>query len=140
MNAAALRAWFEKLAPRERVLVAVAAALAVFAILFSLSFRPLLSARAAAAATVEQQRDLLGDLEQVARRGPQGAAAGLEVRNEAQAEETIVVRAVGCHDHLIRDGGEPLDDSLNQGASQKGLERLILSHTGGGAAGLDANS
>lgn len=78
MNPAAqLREWLDKLAPRERWLVLAAAAFAVFALVYVLALQPLYSARGRAAAKVEAQRSLLGDIEQVARRfGPQGAVSG----------------------------------------------------------------
>ena len=77
MYPAALRAWFEKLAPRERWLVLAAAAFAIFALVYGLGIQPLYAARGRAASEVEAQRRLLSDIEQVARRfGPQGAATG----------------------------------------------------------------
>ena len=77
MNSAAIREWFDKLAPRERWLVMAAAAFAVFALVFVLAIQPLFSARGRAAAEVAERRDLLSDLEQVARRfGPQAAPTG----------------------------------------------------------------
>ena len=75
MNSAALRDWFDKLAPRERWLVLLAAAFAILALVYSLGLQPLYAARGRAAAELEMRRSLLGDLEQVARRfGPQGPA------------------------------------------------------------------
>ena len=89
MNATALREWFEKLAPRERWLVVAAAAFAAFALVYTLGLNPLYSARGRAAAAVEQQRGLLGDLEQVARRfGPQSASGGPTLAN---GESLVVV-------------------------------------------------
>ena len=73
MNSAALREWFDKLAPRERWLVLLAAAFAIFALVYALGLQPLYATRGQAAAELEMRRSLLGDLEQVARRfGPQG--------------------------------------------------------------------
>jgi len=73
MNPAALREWFDKLAPRERWLVLAAAAFAVFSLVFVLGLQPLYSARNRAALDVEQQRSLLNDIEKVASQfGPQG--------------------------------------------------------------------
>ncbi|MEO7387059.1 MAG: type II secretion system protein M [Gammaproteobacteria bacterium] len=76
MNAAVqFREWLDKLAPRERLLVLAAAVFAGLALVYALGLQPLYAARGRAAAQVEEQRSLLGDLEQVARRfGPQGAA------------------------------------------------------------------
>jgi general secretion pathway protein M len=76
MNPAALREWFDQLAPRERWLVLGAAAFAAVALIYALGLQPLYSARHRAALAVEQQRNLLTDIEQVARRfGPQGGSS-----------------------------------------------------------------
>lgn len=76
VNPAALREWFDKLAPRERWLVLTAAGFAALALVYALGLQPLYSARTRAALAVEQQRSLLHDIEQVARRfGPQGSSS-----------------------------------------------------------------
>jgi general secretion pathway protein M len=75
MNPAALREWFDKLAQREQWLVLTAAGFAALALVYALGVQPLYSARHRAALEVEQQRNLLTDIEQVARRfGPQGSS------------------------------------------------------------------
>jgi general secretion pathway protein M len=75
MNLAALQDWFDKLSARERWLVMGAAGFAVFALVYALALQPLYSARSRAALAVEQQRSLLNDIEQVARRfGPQNSS------------------------------------------------------------------
>jgi len=75
MNFAAIQDWFDKLSARERWLVLGAAAFALFALIYALALQPLYSARSRAALSVEQQRSLLNDIEQVARRyGPQNSA------------------------------------------------------------------
>lgn len=77
MNAAAIREWFDKLAPRERWLVLAAAAFALFALIYALGLQPLYAARGRAAAELEVRRALLSDIEQVARRfGSQSNATG----------------------------------------------------------------
>ncbi len=77
MNPAAVREWFEKLAPRERWLVLAAAVFAIFAVVYALGIQPLYAARGRAAAELEVRRSLLNDIEQVARRfGPQDASTG----------------------------------------------------------------
>lgn len=87
---APVQAWFAGLAPRERLLVGAAAILAVFAILFSLTFRPLLAARAEAAVNVAEQQSLLADIEQVARRaGPQ--RGGSQAVPAAAGADSLVV-------------------------------------------------
>ncbi|MEO8443422.1 MAG: type II secretion system protein M [Gammaproteobacteria bacterium] len=76
MNSAALRDWFQKLAPRERWMVLAAAVFALIALVYALALQPLYAARSRAAADVEAKRSLLGEIEQVARRfGPQAGAA-----------------------------------------------------------------
>jgi hypothetical protein len=70
----------------------------------------------------------------------EGAAVRLEVRKEAEVEERIICRAVRGHDEFVRDGGEPVHDALDEGASEKGFEGLVLAHAGGPSASLDANS
>lgn len=87
MNGLAIRAWFGGLAPRERVLVAAAAVLAVFTVVYAGIVEPVYGARARAAESVARHRQLLADIEGVARRfGPRSArpvAAG--------GEESLVV-------------------------------------------------
>lgn len=72
MNTAALRAWFQGLAPRERLLILAAAALAAVAVAYAGVVEPVFGARARAAESVARNRQLLADIEGVARRlGPQ---------------------------------------------------------------------
>lgn len=74
MNAQLVRDWFQGLAPRERVLVAAAAALAIVAVVYAGVVEPVYGARARAAESVARHRQLLADIEGVARRfGPQSA-------------------------------------------------------------------
>ena len=73
----ALRAWFEQISPRERVMVVAAAALLIIAIVYLAGFRPLLVSAARNQALVSDQQELLGELSQLAaRRGPQRGAVG----------------------------------------------------------------
>lgn len=90
MNLAApVLEWLDKLAPRERLLVLVAAVFAGIALVYALGLQPLYAARGRAEAEVEAQRSLLSDIEQVARRfGPQGAAT---VPAAATGESLVVV-------------------------------------------------
>jgi general secretion pathway protein M len=77
MNLGPLQQWFDKLAPRERWMVMGGALFALVALIFAAGIRPVYQARDAAASRVAEQRSLLTDIEQVARRfGPQSAAAG----------------------------------------------------------------
>jgi general secretion pathway protein M len=74
MNLATIRAWFAALAPRERGLVLAAAALAAVAVVWAGLVQPVLAARSRAADEVEAGRQLLADIEGVARRyGPRTA-------------------------------------------------------------------
>jgi general secretion pathway protein M len=102
VNPAEIREWFERLAPRERWLVLAAAVFAILALVYALGLQPLYAARGRAAAEVEAQRSLLGDIEQVARRyGPQGAAAA-PIRTDGQANGESLVVVI---DRSTREGG-----------------------------------
>jgi general secretion pathway protein M len=85
MNIAVLQQWFDKLAPRERWMVMGGALFALVALIFALGIRPLYQARDGAAKRLGEQRQLLTDIEQVARRfGPQSAsAAAVPTGNES---------------------------------------------------------
>lgn len=84
MNLAVVQQWFDKLAPRERWMVMAGALLALVALIFAVGIRPVYRARAAAAEQLVEQRRLLADIEQVARRfGPQSAAAATPVSGES---------------------------------------------------------
>lgn len=86
---AQLREWFDKLAPRERMLVLAAAFFAGVALVYALGLQPLFAARGRAAAEVDERRSLLSDIEQVAQRfGPQGASA---VPAAATGESLVVL-------------------------------------------------
>lgn len=83
-----LRAWFDGLAPRERVLVAAAAVIVAFAVVVIGVVRPLAGARAAALAQIEDKQAVLADIERVAARfGPQAGAA----RQAQPSGESLVV-------------------------------------------------
>jgi general secretion pathway protein M len=76
MNIAVIQQWFDKLAPRERWMVMGGALFALVALVFVLGIRPVYQARDGAAKRLAEQRQLLTDIEQVARRfGPQSASA-----------------------------------------------------------------
>lgn len=71
-----MRAWFDSLAPRERLLVLTAAGLAVLAIIVTLGIRPLFSQTDRARQRVSDQRALLIELDRLAQRiGPQTGTA-----------------------------------------------------------------
>lgn len=94
MNAAALREWFDKLAPRERWLVLAAGVVMLLALVYALGLRPLYASRARAAADVEQKRQLLADMDQVASRyGPQGAGSGPSVQGNGDSLVVVIDRS-----------------------------------------------
>lgn len=77
MNLAMIQQWLDKLAPRERWMVMGGALFALVALIFALGILPVYRARDAAAERLAEQRQLLADIEQVARRfGPQSPATG----------------------------------------------------------------
>src|SRR5262249_10158285 len=69
----------------------------------------------------------------------QGAAARLEIGKERYLQEGVIFRTIGRHDQLIRNRSESFDHTLDQRASEKGLEGLVLSHAGGLSTGLNTN-
>jgi len=67
-----MREWFDQLAPRERLLVAVAAALLVVALIVLLGIRPIVNQSKRGHELVADKRELLAELRDVAARfGPQ---------------------------------------------------------------------
>jgi general secretion pathway protein M len=71
-----LREWFERLAPRERILVMVAGALLIIAVVVIGALRPLAVGRQRAAEQLADKRAVLADIERVATRfGPQSPGA-----------------------------------------------------------------
>ncbi len=85
MNLAPVQQWFDKLAPRERWMVMAGGLFALAALIFALGIWPIYQARDAAMERVAEQRRLLTDIEQVARRfGPQsGPSAQAPVSGES---------------------------------------------------------
>ena len=70
------RQWFERLAPRERLLVSAAAAVLVLAAAVLGVFRPLSAATSSAAQQLADRRAVLADIEHVAARfGPRAGTA-----------------------------------------------------------------
>lgn len=112
MNLAFIQQWLDKLAPRERWLVMAGGLFAVAALIYALGIRPLYQARDAAAKRVTEQRQLLSDIEQVARRfGPQ---AGPAAQAQASNESVIVLvdrstRERGLSSYLKRNQPEGSD-------------------------------
>lgn len=89
MNPAMVRAWFAALAPRERVLVLLAVAVAAVALVVAGILQPLAAARRSAADDLASGRELLADIEAVARRyGPRTARP---VTGPAGGADSLVV-------------------------------------------------
>lgn len=84
-----LRQRFERLAPRERLLVSVGVVFVVAALLYALLLQPLSSAHDAAERRVETNRALLSDMEQVARR--HGPLPGGPVSGAQNGDQSLVV-------------------------------------------------
>jgi general secretion pathway protein M len=71
-----LRQWFERLAPRERVLVSLAGGLLLIAVVVMIGIRPLATGLRTAGLQLADKRAVLTDIERVAARfGPQSGAA-----------------------------------------------------------------
>jgi general secretion pathway protein M len=84
MKLAVIQQWLDKLAPRERWMVMGGALFALLALIYALGIRPVYQARDTAAERVAEQRQLLTDIEEVARRfGPQSATATMPTRSES---------------------------------------------------------
>ena len=139
-----MKDWFLQLAPRERILIIAAAALAVFALVMTLGIGPLLSNTATATQQVDDKQQLLVELDQLAARlGPGGGAQGN--RTSVSSNQSLVVlidrttRAVQLGNYIKRnqpDGNDrirlrfenaPFDTLivwLNQMQGQYGLMSL----------------
>ena len=86
-----MRDWFQKLAPREQLLVSVAAVLLVMAMIVTLGIRPIISSTSKGHERVEEKRKLLLEIEQVAERiGPQATGGQIVASNGNQSLVVIV--------------------------------------------------
>lgn len=109
MNLAPVQQWLDKLAPRERWMVMAGGLFALAALIFALGIRPIYQARDAAMERVKEQRQLLTDIEQVARRfGPQ---SGPSAQTPVSGESVIVLvdrstRERGLNSYLKRNQPE----------------------------------
>ena len=73
-----MKEWFQKLDPREQLLVSVAAMLAGIALIIILAIRPIVNTTNKGHERVADKRELLSELERVAERiGPQSGAGQL---------------------------------------------------------------
>jgi general secretion pathway protein M len=103
--------WLQNLAPRERMLMLSAAALAAFALVFTLGLKPLFTSRRTAEADLIEKRAVLADIERVAARfGPQ-AGRGAQPAARPGDESLVVLvdrstRAAGLGAYLKRNEPE----------------------------------
>lgn len=101
-----MKAWFEGLEQRERLLVAVAGVLVIIAVLVLGIIRPIAGQTSRGLERVADKRDLLVELEQVAQRiGPQGG--GVTPGNAVNTDSLVVVvdqttRSAGLATYLKR--------------------------------------
>ncbi len=71
-----MQAWFQQLAPRERLFVSIAAALVLLLLVVTLGVRPIVSNTIQGQKRVVDRMDLLSEIERVAARiGPQSGSA-----------------------------------------------------------------
>lgn len=86
-----MKEWFQKLAPRERLLVSVAAVLAGITLIVTLGIRPIVSNTIRSHERVADKRELLFELERVAERiGPQ-TGAGLVAPGAGNQSLVVIV-------------------------------------------------
>lgn len=101
-----MKEWFEQLAPRERVLVAVAAGLTVVALILTLAIRPIVNRVDRGYELVEEKTALLSELGQVAARlGPQGISSSGVAVSDTRSLVVLVdqtTRARGLATYLKR--------------------------------------
>jgi len=108
-----MREWFEGLEQRERLLVAIAAALTVIAVVVLLIIRPISSQTTRGQELVADKTALLTELEQVAQRiGPQGGSA--PTANLTNTDSMVVVvdqttRNAGLASYLKRNQPDGAD-------------------------------
>lgn len=105
-----VRDWFDRLAPRERVLVAAAGVLLVVAIIVIGAIRPLVTGRQRAAEELADKQAVLADIERVAARfGPQSGADGAAPQPSSDSLVVLVdrmTRARGLAPYLKRNEPE----------------------------------
>ena len=108
-----MKAWFEQLEQRERLLVMIAGALVIFAMLVVLIIRPISGQTSRGLEIVDEKRALLTELGQVAQRiGPQGG--GTSAVNITNADSLVVVvdqttRSTGLATYLKRNQPDGAD-------------------------------
>lgn len=103
---AELRTWFDRLAPRERLLVTVAAVMTLVAVVVIGGVRPLVASRKEATARLADRQAILADIERVAARfGPQAGAAQAKAQPSNESLVVLVdrtTRARGLAPYLKR--------------------------------------
>ena len=101
-----MREWFEQLAPRERMLVMIAGALLVVTLIVSLAIRPIINQSKRGHDLVEDKRELLAELREVAARlGPQSGSAQSNAPSSTQSLVLVIdqtTRSSGLAQYLKR--------------------------------------
>lgn len=88
-----VREWFDGLAPRERLLVTIAAAMTLVALVVVGVLRPLASGRKAAVEQLADRQAILADIERVAARfGPQAGGAATAAQPSGESLVVLVDR------------------------------------------------
>ena len=86
-----MKVWFRKLAPREQMLVSIAAILAAITLIVTLGVRPIISNSVKGQERVADKRELLSEIERVAARiGPQTGSSRGAPASENQSLVVIV--------------------------------------------------
>lgn len=101
-----MREWFEQLAPRERMLVMIAGGLLVVTLIVLLAIRPVLTQSKRGHELVEDKRELLAELREVAARlGPQSGTTQSSASGNTQSLVLVVdqsTRSTGLAQYLKR--------------------------------------
>ena len=93
-----MKEWFYKLAPRERLLVSIAAVLAGITLIVILGIRPIISNAAKGHERVSDKRELLFEIERVAKQiGPQNGSGKGAPGVDNQSLVVIVDRTTRSH-------------------------------------------
>jgi len=93
-----MKEWFQKLAPRERLLVSIAAILVGITLIITLGVRPIISNAAKGHERVSDKRELLFEIERVAKRiGPQNGSGKGAPGVSNQSLVVIVDRTTRSH-------------------------------------------
>lgn len=101
-----MKAWFDQLDARERLLVSVAALLALFALIVMLGIRPIVKQTTRGEMRVSQKQLLLSEVERLAERlGPQSGGTVVAATGDGQSLVVVVdrtTRANGLAPYLKR--------------------------------------